>query len=560
MKEAIYKYAMKNALDYGKANEKAVLGKVLAEKPEFKSRINEVLTLVREVVEEVNTLSRDELKTNLSGFEFEEKKIEKIGLPELENPGKIVLRFAPNPSGPLHLGHSRAAILNDEYAKKYGGELILRMEDTDPKRVDPNAYEMIKEDLKWLGVKWHKEILQSTRLDIYYDYAKRLIELEKAYVCDCEQSKFKELRDQGMACPCRNTPKEVNLIKFEKMFLQSEGEAVLRLKTDLENKNPSIREYPIMRISDTEHPLAGARKVYPLMNFSVSIDDHLLGLTHVLRGKDHIVNTEKQRYIYDYFGWGAPKYMHYGILKIGEVSLSTSSIKEGIEEGEYSGWDDIRLGTLSALKRRGFQPEAIRKAMIDIGVKKTDINFSWKNLYAYNRDIIEPKADRYFFVADPIELEIEQLSFPYSPDFTVKNRLHPDFLDRGSRELKIITKGTTARLFVSKTDFDSFKKGDKIRLMGAFNIEIIEKNGVVKARYHSDDLNIARKEGMRLVHWVPEENITVKVVTPKETLSGYGEADLRKVKVDDIIQFERFGFVRIDNAGKNGLTAYFIHK
>ncbi len=555
MRETIYKNALKNALDYGRANEKAVLGKLLAEKPELKKSISDILPIIEEVVEEVNTLSSWELKAEISRFKFETKTKRKAGLPDLEKTEKVVLRFAPNPSGPLHIGHSRAAVLNDEYAKRYGGELILRLEDTDPKRVDVAAYDMIKEDLRWLGVSWHKEVLQSSRLTIYYEHARQLIERDKAYVCNCSQSDFKELRDKGKPCPCRNTASEINLNKFEELFSQSEGTAVLRLKTDLKHPNPSIRDYPIMRIVDAEHPLVGAKKVYPLMNFSVAVDDHLLGLTHVLRGKDHIVNTEKQKYIYDYFGWEIPYYIHYGILKIGGVALSTSDIKNGIEKGEYTGWDDSKLGTLSALKRRGFQPAAIRKAMLAVGVKKTDISFSWKNLYAYNREIIEPKADRYFFVADPKELVIEDCE-----DRVVENRLHPDFPDRGFRKLEINSKDNRAKLFLSKTDYDSFKIGDKIRLMGAFNIEITAKNEGLKARYHSEELDIARKEKMRLVHWVPSENIKITVVTPDEVLSGLGEADLRNVKAGGIIQFERFGFVKVDTKNDEELTAYFLHK
>jgi len=555
MRETIYKNALKNALDHGRANEKAVLGKLLAEKPELKKSIRELLPIIAEVVKKVNTLSAEELKTEISCFTFETKTKRKAGLPDLEKTDNVVLRFAPNPSGPLHIGHSRAAVLNDEYAKRYEGKLILRLEDTDPKRVDALAYDMIKDDLTWLGVAWHKEVLQSNRLSIYYEHARQLIEMDKAYVCDCSQPDFKELREKRKPCPCRNTASEININKFEEMFSQSEGTAVLRLKTNLAHPNPSIRDYPIMRIVDAKHPLIGAKKVYPLMNFSVAVDDHLLGLTHVLRGKDHIVNTEKQKYIYDYFNWDIPHYIHYGILKIGGVALSTSDIKNGIEKGEYAGWDDSKLGTLSALKRRGVQPGAIRKAMIDIGVKKTDINFSWKNLYAYNREIIEPTADRYFFVADPKELVIEDCK-----DKVIENRLHPNFSERGFRKLEIKIKNNQAKLFLSKTDYDSFKTGDKIRLMGAFNIEITAKNNGLTARYHSEELDIARKEKMRLVHWVPSETVNVTVVTSEEVLTGLGEAELRNVKAGDIIQFERFGFVRIDTKKGKEITAYFTHK
>ena len=144
--------------------------------------------------------------------------------------------------------------------------------------------------------------------------------------------------------------------------------------------------------------------VYPLMNFSVVADDHLLGVTHVIRGKDHIANTRRQRYIYDHFGWKVPVYRHYGRMGIEGVVLSTSQMRLGIREGTYTGWDDIRLGTLRALARRGILPGAVKNAMIAIGIGDVDISFSWDNLYAENRKLVDPIANRYFFVADPVTI------------------------------------------------------------------------------------------------------------------------------------------------------------
>ena len=166
--EVIRKHAIKNALDFGKADKKAVLGKVLAESPELRDKVGEILPLIEQIVAEVNAMPKEQLEKDVKQFEYIAKKEKKVGLPELENPGDVVLRFAPNPSGPLHLGHARAAVLNDEYAKQYKGKLVLRMEDTDPSRVDPDAYKMIEEDLEWLGVVSHELVIQSERLEIYY--------------------------------------------------------------------------------------------------------------------------------------------------------------------------------------------------------------------------------------------------------------------------------------------------------------------------------------------------------------------------------------------------------
>ncbi len=554
IKEIIYKYAVKNAYDYGKADEKAVLGKIFAERKELRSRAKEIIPIVKEVVDEVNRLPKEKIEEEVKRFKYVAKKVEK-GLKDLPNADKgVVMRFAPNPSGPLHIGHARAAILNDEYVKRYKGRLILRIEDTDPARILPEAYEMIEEDLAWLGVKYHEKVIQSDRLNIYYEYARKLIELGKAYVCTCEQEKFQKLKLAKKACECRGLSVEENLERFEKMFTEyREGEAVVRLKTDLAHKDPSVRDFVILRICETPHVRVDAR-VYPLMNFSVAVDDHLLGVTHVLRGKDHIANTVKQRFIYRYFNWNEPIFIHYGIMKIEGLTLSTSKIREGIEKGIYSGWDDIRLGTLRALKRRGITPEAIRKAMIEIGIKESDINFSWKNLYAYNKEIIEPKANRYFFVFDPKEIIISGAETK-----TYKALLHPSFKDRGFRELKIVAENGTAKVYISADDFEKLEEGEFLRLMDAFNI-IIEKKEKDKAyaRYAGEDLKEAREKKAKLIQWVCVGIETI-VLSPEGEYRGLAEDNLKDVPVDSIVQFERFGFVRIDSKNEK-IVAYYAHR
>jgi glutamyl-tRNA synthetase len=553
MRELIFEHALRNAAQYGRADVKAVLSKVMGERPEFRKEAREVKGKVEEVVREVNSLSKEEITKRAQALAVERMVKEKKGLGDL--PGAIVgdvkLRFAPNPSGPLHLGHARAAVLNDEYARRYEGELILRFEDTDPKRVDVEAYDLIRKDLSWLEIRPDKEILQSDRLSVYHDYARALFEKNAVYVCTCAPAEFKKLREGGAPCPCRmrkDSPEH-----FEMMFNEyGEGEAVLRLKTDLSHRNTSFRDFPLMRIVDTPHPRVEEMRVYPLMNFSVAVDDHDLNLTHVLRGKDHILNTHKQGFIFDYFGWEKPVYIHYGLLKVEMDNLSTSEIKKGIEGGIYTGWDDIGLGTLSALSRRGIKSEAVRRAMLDVGVTQTDISFSWKNLYSFNRELVDPVADRYSFVDSPGILRVMDC-----PETTSRNRLHPTF-ERGFRDTTLAS--GDQEFLLKRDDFGSLRKGMVVRLMGAYNVEVIVSDDVKKARFHSSDLEAARKTGARLLNWVVrEDSVGVDVLFPERTVSGFGEGGLRRVEPGEIVQFERFGFVRIEDVGKK-IKAVFSHK
>ena len=557
MKEIILKYVLQSSLlNSGKVNPKGVMGRIMADNPHLRGKAKEVYNLVLEISKEVESMPLEEQRKKLEEIapdmvveEGKEKKRELI----LKNvKDSVVMRFAPNPSGPLHLGHSRAAVLNDYFVKKYGGKFILRLEDTDPKRVLPEAYEMIEEDLEWLNIKVDEKIIQSERMEIYYEHCERLIEMGHAYVCRCDPEEFRSLKNQGIPCRCRNRSVEENLELWERMLDNSLEGAVVRLKTDIQHKNPSVRDFPIFRMEDTLHPRTGDKYVvYPLMNFSVPVDDHLLGITHVLRGKDHIINTEKQRYIFEYFKWDIPEYIHYGILKIEGTVLSTSKMYEGIIKGEYSGWDDPRLGTLRALRRRGIKPEAIYRSMLEIGIKPADVKYSWENLYAINREIIDKDAKRFFFVENPKRLKV----LGAEPK-TLYLRMHPD-RDLGTRELPF-----EGEVYIS----DDLEINGMYRLMELYNI-IVEKieGDVVYARYHSEDFKILRKKKGKVIHWVPVKDVvnTVVIDTEGREHHGFAEKDFRNVNVDDIVQFERYGFVRVDNKIRDGelkVICYFAHK
>jgi glutamyl-tRNA synthetase len=251
-----------------------------------------------------------------------------------------------------------------------------------------------------------------------------------------------------------------------------------------------------------------------------------------------------------------PGFIHYGNMKIEGLALSTSGTKKGIEEGTYTGWDDARLGTLRSMARRGFQPLAIRKAILDVGVKPSDISLSWKNLYAYNRELIEGDAKRFFFVEEPVEVEIEEC-----PDVDHSAPYHPERPEMGTRPVKLVPESGIGKVMVSRSDFEKMKKGGFLRLMEAFNIDNINTDAkACSANFHSQDLEEARKRKAQLIHWVGPDGIPVKVITPEGVLEGLGEANLKDVKPDEIVQFERFGFVRIDATHDNGITAYFAHK
>ena len=553
LEEIIYKHALLNAAKHkGSANPGAVMGSIMSNEPELRSKAKEIGPMSGKIVAKVNALSLEEQQAEMEkfGVEVQDKKpkAKEVGLQEL--PGtheNIVLRFAPNPSGPLHIGHSRAAVPNAEYVKRHNGKLILRIEDTDPKRVYEPAYEMIPEDLEWLGIKADEVIYQSDRFETYYDYARQLIENGAAYMCTCDGATFKELKDNCKACPCRDNSIEENIELWEKFDTMEAGEAVLRVKTDIAHKNPAIRDWVAMRLVDETHPRLGNKyRIYPMMNFSVAVDDHLMGLTHVLRGKDHLANTEKQKYLYDHMGWDVPEYIHYGRLKMEDIALSTSKAMAGIEDGTYSGWDDPRLGTLRAIARRGIDPRTIYNLITEIGVKMADSAISWKKIYGLNRNFLEPVANRYFFCEEPQLVEIDGYD---GGKVDIERPLHADHLDRGNRVLPF--EGTA---YLAKSDIDD----GIFRLMDAVNVNI--EDG--KISYHSTSFEDARAVKARIIQWVPaEDNVDVKIVMDDASIkTGLGEGALRDLKVGDIVQFERVGFARLDEISDGELVFYFAHK
>ncbi|MEM2202270.1 MAG: glutamate--tRNA ligase [Candidatus Bathyarchaeia archaeon] len=576
LREIIRKFALLNAVKHnGKAQIGPVIGKVLAERPELQTRAKELTILVKEVVNEVNSLPLNE---QICAVEKEwpetlakEKVKEEKRLPPLPNADKyreIVTRFAPNPDCVLHLGSARAIILCYEYARMYNGRFILRFEDTDPKLKKPvmEFYDRIREDLEWLGCKPDEEHIQSDRVPVYYEYAKKLLENGNAYVCTCQPQSFREKVLAQKPCPCRDLSPQEHLERWDRMLegTYKEGEAVVRIKTDLTHPNPAVRDWPALRVIDIEqcpHPRVGTKyRVWPLYNFASGLDDHLMNVTHIIRGKEHLTNMVRQVYMYKHLGWRYPEAIHYGRLKIKGAHLSKSKIVQGIRESLYKGWDDPRLATFAALRRRGITPEAIKKLIIDIGPKTSDVILSWENLYAYNRKILDPKVNRYFFVPNPVQLLVKRIP----RIFTVRLRLHPEYPERGFKEyiIKPSKLCDEAPFWISRADLKVLAVGRIIRLMELFNIRVERVEACsVEATFESESYEEARKVEAPLIHWVPiGMDMPCQVVMPDANIiEGIAEKACKDLKPNDIVQFERFGFVRIDAINAK-ITAYYAHK
>jgi glutamyl-tRNA synthetase len=581
IKKILWITGLKNAVEFGgKPNKKAVMGKLMAERDDLRSQAKTLLPILDQIIEEISRLNLEDQKRKLleldpTALEKKEAKEEVKKLPELPNVDKydkIIMRLAPYPSGALHIGNARMIVLNDEYIKRYNGELILFYDDTigspkslrdspKAKYVLPDSYDLIKEGLEWLGVNISKIFYKSDRLEIFYEYCEILIKDNMAYVCFCQAEEFKnKYKNQKKNCPHRSQSIEKNLEEWENMLngKYRETEAVVRLKTGMDQKDPALRDQIVMRISEAEHPRVGNKYiVWPMLEYSWAIDDHLIGITHILRGSDLIKEDFIEDFIWEHFKWKKAEFLHYGRLNFSDMKLSKTEARNNIQNGTYEGWEDPRTWSLQSLKKRGIRPEALKQTLLDLGMSLSGISFSVNWLYSKNKDIIDEISDRYFFVEDPILVEIDEVPFL---EYMAVPMLLPSNPDKGNRIIIGIVKNNKIKIYIASTDAKELKVNQIIRLKDLINIQIYNKDlkkKYIKARYDSLELN----RDFQIIHWVPEEkNIKVSVLKPDGLISkGFGEINLLKIPMNETIQFERYGFVNPIKLEKKELFCYFTH-
>ncbi|MHA1147679.1 MAG: glutamate--tRNA ligase [Promethearchaeota archaeon] len=579
IKKILWISGLKNAVEFGgKPNKKAVMGKLMAQRADLRSQAKIIMPLLDQIIHEIELMNLKDQEVKLLELDptalHKEKKVEEEKeLPELPNIGqydKIIMRLAPYPSGALHIGNARMVILNDAYVQKYKGELYLFYDDTigspaalrntpQAKYVLPEAYDLIKEGLDWLGVKIDKIFYKSDRLEIYYKYCERLIKEEMAYVCSCSAKDFRILyKDQKKECPHRSKSMEQNLNEWLDMLngKYKEMEVVVRLKTGMDQKDPALRDQIIMRISEAEHPRVGTKyKVWPMLEFSWAIDDYLIGITHIIRGIDLVKEGVIEEFIWNYFGWKKANLLYYGRLRFPDLKLSKTEARNNIQNGIYSGWDDPRTWSMQSLKKRGIKPEALKKSLLKLGMSQNAVTFSVGWLYSENQAIIDEDSDRYFYVENPKRLSIKDVPFQ---NFIAEPLLLPSKPKKGVRKIKCEAENGIYNLLISERDFNKLKKKETLRLKDFVNITITEinKNGEIRARFHSRELI----REFPIIHWVPQENIKVFILKPDGAMSkGRGEINLLNIPINTPIQFERYGFVNPIELKGDTLICYFTH-
>ncbi|MFQ3319188.1 MAG: glutamyl-tRNA synthetase, partial [Natronomonas sp.] len=444
------------------------------------------------------------------------------------------------------------------YKEMYDGWMLCRFDDTDPetKRPDPDAYDEILEAIDYLGFEPDEVVKASGRVETYYEHARNLIEAGGAYTCTCSGEEFSTLKNNAEACPHRDKDVETTLAEFEEMVEgeHSSGDIVLRVRTDIKHKNPALRDWVAFRMVDTPHPRpeAAEYRCWPMLDFQSGIDDHLFGITHIIRGIDLQDSAKRQQFVYDYFGWTYPEVLHWGHVQIDayDIAMSTSTIKEKIEADELDGWDDPRAPTIASLRRRGIRGEAIVEAMTELGASTSNVDLAMSTVYSKNRDIIDDESDRAFFVRDGVEKTLLG-----GPD-TAEPPVHPDHEERGTRDIPV-----GGAVLVEPDDVPA--NGQRVWLKGLGPVQHTRN----AFEFTGEDLDIVREEGVDVVHWVPaDDNVPLRLRTMAGDETGHAEPGLSDYESNDVVQFERIGFARIDRladpgeeSDEAGSVAYFTH-
>ena len=504
---------------------------------------------------------------------------------------EICTRFPPEPNGYLHIGHAKSILLNYGLAKKYNGKFNLRFDDTNPTKEKSEFVESIKADVKWLGADWEDRLFfASDYFDQMYEAAVKLIKKGKAFVCDLTADQIREYRgtltEPGKESPYRNRTVEENLQLFEEMRegKYGDGEKVLRAKIDMASPNMNMRDPVIYRVARMTHHNTGDKWcIYPMYDFAHPIEDAIEGVTHSIC----TLEFEDHRPLYDWVVKELeyphpPKQIEFAKLYLTNVVTGKRYIKKLVEDGIVDGWDDPRLVSIAALRRRGFTPESIRKFVELCGVSKANSSVDYAMLEYCIREDLKLKRPRMMAILDPIKLVIDNYPEGQVEYLEAPNNMENEEL--GTRKIPF-----SRELYIERDDFmaeppKKYKRlyiGNEVRLMNAYFVTCTgyeaDDDGtirVVHCIYDPETKGGNAPDGRKVkgtIHWVEASNagkVEVRLyenivdeekgvynkedgslnVNPNSltVTSAYVEPELLKAKGYDSYQFVRNGFFCAD--------------
>lgn len=502
--------------------------------------------------------------------------------------GRVHTRFPPEPNGYLHLGHAKSICLNFGVAKEFNGLCNLRFDDTNPTKEDTEYVDSIKQDVRWLGGDWgDREFFASDYFDRLYAFAEQLIGLGKAYVDDLTADEIREYRgtltEPGQESPCRNRSVEENLDLFRRMKAGEfpDGSHVLRAKIDMASPNLVMRDPTLYRIRHAEHHRTGNRWcIYPMYDFTHPLSDSMEGITHSLCTLEFVNNREFYDWILTTLGVYHPEQTEFARLNLTHTLLSKRKLIQLVKEGYVNGWDDPRMPTLCALRRRGVPPEAIRDFCKRIGMAKSESVVEYSLLEFCIREYLNAHTARWMAVLSPVKVVID--NYPADKEEQFEMPLHPEEASYGSRQVPF-----SRELFISQEDFrlDPPKKyfrlapGREVRLRYAYFVTctdvVTNEDGSIReihCTYDPQSRGGNSPDGRKVkgtIHWVsakhalparirlyehlfamedpgnvPEGKTFLDLVNPGslKEVEAWLEPGLKTLPVGETVQFERVGY------------------
>lgn len=516
--------------------------------------------------------------------------------------GKVHTRFPPEPNGYLHLGHAKSICLNFGVAKEFNGLCNLRFDDTNPTKEDTEYVESIREDVRWLGGDWgDREFYASNYFDKLYEYAEQLIKMGKAYVDDLTADEIREYRgtltQPGRESPYRNRSVEENLDLFRRMRAGefADGTHVLRAKIDMASPNLVMRDPTLYRMRHATHHRTGDKWcIYPMYDFTHPLSDSIEGITHSLCTLEFVNNRELYNWVLETLNVYHPEQTEFARLNLTYTVLSKRKLIQLVKEGYVKGWDDPRMPTLSALRRRGVPPEAIHDFCRRIGMAKSEAVVEYGLLEFCIREYLNAHAPRWMAVLNPVRLVID--NYPEDQEDVFEMPLYPDDDSFGSRKVPF-----TRELYIDRDDFrlDPPKKyyrlapGQEVRLRYAYFVTctdvVKDAEGNVQeihCTYDPASRGGNSPDGRKVkgtIHWVsakyalpaevrlyeqlfsvadpnnvPEGKTFLDYINPDSlrTVSARLEPAMAQIRTGETVQFERVGYFCKDRDSTDELPVF----
>ena len=502
---------------------------------------------------------------------------------------EIITRFPPEPNGYLHIGHAKAILTNYLLAKEFNGKMNLRFDDTNPVKEDDEFVQGIINDIKWLGVEYNQLLFASDTFEKMYEHAVELIKKGKAYVDDQTPEQMREnrgtLTQPGVESPYRNRTVEENLELFENMRngLYKDGEKVLRAKIDMSSPNMNLRDPAIYRILHTSHHNTGDKWcIYPMYDYAHPLEDAFEGITHSLCSLEY----EDHRPLYDWVienceTEAKPRQIEFARLNMKNTIMSKRYLKQLVDEGVVSGWDDPRMPTVAGLRRRGYTPESITNFIQEVGLSKAVSTVDPQMLEHFVREDLKLKAPRTMAVLRPLKVVIT--NYPEGEVEYLDEEINPEVPEMGTRKIPF-----SREIYIEQEDFmeNPIPKyfrlfpGNEVRLKHAYFIKctdvIKDEDGNVieiHATYDKDTKSGSGFTGRKVkgtIHWVDanhnipadfhlyepllienEETEGLPFLerinrNSEEVVHGFVEENMKDVKAQDKFQFFRHGYFNVD--------------